>query len=174
MTSTYGTIQYIAHGDPPYMRIEAGRTGKDMKNFMATGPEFRKHLKFEAPTVAYVIGCNVGCVLAPFKSNDDYLPTSAIHAGAMAFMAPNKCQSICFWRYAPKGPGADQCVLFWDNFLNRKMTIGQAMIEAKWQGYSNWKDKQSEADRGKDSDNAIEVDAPSSVLFGDPAFSLAE
>jgi hypothetical protein len=174
MTSTYGTIQYIAHGDPPYMRIESGRTGKDMKNFMATGPEFRKHLKFEAPTVAYVIGCNVGCVLAPFKSNDDYLPTSAIHAGAMAFMAPNKCQSICFWRYAPKGPGADQCVLFWDNFLNKKMTIGQAMIEAKWQGYTNWKDKQSEADRGKDSDNAIEVDAPSSVLFGDPAFCLTE
>ena len=174
ITSTYGTIQYIAHGDPPYMRIEAGRTGKDMKNYMATGPEFRKHLKFEAPTVAYVIGCNVGCVLAPFKSNDDFLPTSAIHAGAMAFMAPNKCQSICFWRYAPKGPGADQCVLFWENFLTKKMPIGQAMIEAKWQGYCNWKDKQSEGDRGKDSDNAIEVDAPSMVLFGDPALCLAE
>ena len=174
MTSTYGMIQYIAHGDPPYMRIEAGRTGKEMKNFMATGPEFRKHLKFEAPTVAYVIGCNVGCVLAPFKSNAEFLPTSAIHAGAMAFLAPNKCQSICFWRYAPKGPGADQCILFWDNFLTRKMPIGQAMIEAKWRGYRNWKDKQSEADRGKDSDNAIEVDAPSSVLFGDPAFRLTE
>jgi len=174
MTSAYGAIQYIAHGDPPYMRIEAGRTGKDMKNYMATGLEFRKRLKFEAPTVAYVIGCNVGCVLAPFKSNDDFLPTSAIHAGAMAFVAPNKCQSICFWRYAPKGPGADQCVLFWDNLLNKKMTIGLAMITAKWQGYRNWKDKQSEADRGNDSDNAIEVDAPSSVLFGDPALSLQE
>jgi hypothetical protein len=174
MTSTYGTIQYIAHGDPPYMRIEAGRTGKEMKNYMATGPEFRQRLKFGAPTVAYVIGCNVGCVLAPFKSNDEFLPTSAIHAGAMAFLAPNKCQSICFWRYAPKGPGADQCVLFWENFLSKKMTIGQAMIEAKWQGYANWKDKQSESDRGKDSDNAIEVDAPSSILFGDPALRLTE
>ena len=48
------------------------------------------------------------------------------------------------------------------------------MIEAKWQGYRNWKDKQSEADRDNDSDNAIEVDAPSSVLFGDPALSLQE
>ncbi|MEI8122999.1 MAG: C25 family cysteine peptidase, partial [bacterium] len=172
-TSTYGTIQYIAHGDPPYMRVEAGRTGKDMKNYMATGPEFRKHLKFAAPTVAYVIGCNVGCVLAPFKSNDEFLPTSAIHAGAAAFLAPNKCQAICFWRYAPKGPGADQCVLFWENFLNKKLPIGLALNEAKWQGYLNWKDKQSEADRGKDSDNAIEVDAPSMVLFGDPALSLA-
>ena len=173
-TSTYGTIQYIAHGDPPYMRVEAGRTGKDMKNYMATGPEFRKHLKFAAPTVAYVIGCNVGCVLAPFKSNDEFLPTSAIHAGAAAFLAPNKCQAICFWRYAPKGPGADQCVLFWENFLNKKLPIGLALNEAKWQGYLNWKDKQSEADRGKDSDNAIEVDAPSMVLFGDPALSLAD
>lgn len=174
MTSSYGTIQYIAHGDPPYMRIESGRTGKDMKNFMATGPEFRKHLKFTAPTVAYVIGCNVGCINAPFKSNDEYLPTSAIHAGAAAFMAPNKCQAICFWRFAPQGPGADQCVIFWDDFLNKKMPIGIALTEAKWQGYLHWKEKQAETDRGKDSDNAIEVDAPSMILFGDPALRLTD
>jgi hypothetical protein len=171
-TSPYGTIQYIAHGDPPYMRIEAGRTGRDMKNYMATGPEFRQRLDFPAPTVAYVIGCNVGCVLAPFKSNDEFLPTSAIHAGAMAFLAPNKCQAICFWRFAPKGPGADQCVLFWENFLEKKMPLGLALNEAKWQGYQNWKDKQSAGDRNKDSDNAIEVDMPSLVLFGDPALRL--
>jgi hypothetical protein len=171
-TSSYGFVQYIAHGDPPYMRIEAGRTGKDMKNYMATGPEFRKQLNFQAPTVAYVIGCNVGCVLAPFKSNDEFLPTSAVHAGAMAFLAPNKCQAICFWRFAPKGPGADQCFLFWENALVKKMPLGLALNEAKWQGYTNWKDKQSAGDRGKDSDNAIEVDGPSMVLFGDPALRL--
>jgi hypothetical protein len=174
MTSPYGFIQYVTHGDPPYMRIEAGRTGKDMKNYMATGPEFRKHLKFEAPTVAYVIGCNVGCVLAPFKSNDEFLPASAVHAGAMAFMAPNKCQAICFWREAPKGPGSDQCVLLWENLLVKKMPVGKALIEAKWQGYLNWKDKQFADDRGKDSDNALEIDAPSMVLFGDPALRLAD
>lgn len=171
-TSGYGFVQYIAHGDPPYMRIEAGRSGRDMKNYLATGPEFRKHLAFAAPTVAYVIGCNVGCVLAPFQSNDEFLPTSAIHAGAMAFLAPNKCQAICFWRFAPKGPGANQCLLFWDNFLNRKLPLGVALNEAKWQGYLDWKDKQFAADRGKDSDNAIEVDAPSMILFGDPALTL--
>jgi len=171
-TSGYGFVQYLAHGDPPYMRIEAGRTGRDMKNYLATGPEFRKRLKFEAPTVAYVIGCNVGCVNAPFSTNEEFLPTSAIHAGAAAFLAPNKCQAICFWRYAPKGPGADQCFLFWENFVSKKMPIGQALNEAKWQGYVNWKDKQFADDRGKDSDNAIEVDAPSMVLFGDPALTL--
>jgi hypothetical protein len=171
-TSPYGTIQYITHGDPPYMRIEAGRNGKDMKNFMATGPEFRKRLNFQAPTVAYVIGCNVGCVLAPFKSNEEFLPTSAIHAGAMAFLAPNKCQAICFWRFAPQGPGADQCVFFWENFLEKKMPVGVALNEAKWQGYQKWKDKQSAGDRDKDSDNAIEVDMPSLMLFGDPALRL--
>jgi hypothetical protein len=154
------------------MRIEIGRTGKDMKNYMATGPEFRKRLNFQAPTVAYVIGCNVGCVLAPFKSNDEFLPVSAVHAGAAAFMAPNKCQAICFWRQAPKGPGSDQCVLFWENLLQKKMPVGVALMEAKWQGYLNWKDKQYAEDRGKDSDNALEIDAPSMVLFGDPALRL--
>jgi hypothetical protein len=171
-TSPYGFIQYVTHGDPPYMRIEAGRTGKDMKNYMATGPEFRKRLSFQAPTVAYVIGCNVGCILAPFKSNDEFLPAAAIHAGAVAFMAPNKCQAICFWREAPKGPGSDQCVLLWENFLVKKLPVGVALIEAKWQGYLNWKDKQFADDRGKDSDNALEIDAPSMVLFGDPALRL--
>jgi hypothetical protein len=154
------------------MRIEADRTGKDMKNYMATGPEFRKRLSFQAPTVAYVIGCNVGCILAPFKSNDEFLPAAAIHAGAVAFMAPNKCQAICFWREAPKGPGSDQCVLLWENFLVKKLPVGVALIEAKWQGYLNWKDKQFADDRGKDSDNALEIDAPSMVLFGDPALRL--
>ena len=171
-TSSYGLVQYVAHGDPPYLRIEAGRTGRDMKNYLATGPEFRKQLNFQAPTVAYVIGCNVGTIYAPFKTNDEFIPTSAIHAGAVAFMAPNKCQAICFWRYAPKGPGASQCIYFWENSLAKKEPIGQALNDAKWKAYGEWKDKQFEADRGKDSDNAIEIDAPSMVLFGDPALRL--
>ena len=174
MTSGYGTVQYVAHGDPPYMRIEAGRTGKDIKNYLATGPEFRQRLNFVAPTAAYVIGCNVGLVNAPFKTNEEFLPTSAIHAGAVAFMAPNKCQAICFWRFAPKGPGASQCIYFWENALQKKMPIGQALNDAKWRAYEEWKDNQFASDRGKDSDNALEIDAPSMVLFGDPALRLAE
>jgi hypothetical protein len=173
-TSGYGLVQYVAHGDPPYLRIEAGRTGKDMKNYLATGPEFRKRLNFQAPTVAYVIGCCVGTLYAPFKTNAEFVPPSAVHAGAVAYMAPNKCQAICFWRYAPKGPGASQCIYFWEYALEKKLPIGQALTEAKWRAYSEWKDKQFEADRGKDSDNAIEIDAPSMILFGDPALKLAE
>jgi len=173
-SSGYGFVQYVAHGDPPYMRIEAGRSGKDIKNYLATGAEFRKQLHFQAPTVAYVIGCNVGTVNASFKSNEEFLPTSAIHAGAVAFMAPNKCQAICFWRYAPKGPGADQCILFWENALAKKMPIGPALIDAKWRAYQMWRDQQAAADRGKDSDNVIEIDAPAMVLFGDPALKLVE
>ena len=52
------------------------------------------------------------------------------------------------------------------------MPVGVALNEARWQGYLNWKDKQFANDRGEDSDNAIEVDAPSMVLFGDPALRL--
>ena len=174
LTSGYGFVQYVAHGDPPYMRIEAGKQGKDVKNYMATGAEFRRRLNFRAPTAAYVIGCNVGTMNAAFETNEEFLPTSAIHAGAIAFMAPNKCQSICFWRYAPKGPGADQCIFFWENALKKKMPVGLALIDAKWRGYTMWRDKQAEADRGKDSDNVIEIDAPSMVLFGDPALQLVE
>ena len=173
-TSAYGYVQFVAHGDPPYLRIEAGRTGKDLKNYLATGPEFRKRLHFEAPTVVYTIGCNVGTVNAPFKSNDEFIPTSAIHAGALAYLAPNKCQSICFWRYAPKGPGASQCIDFWENALIKKLPVGVALIEAKWKGYNDWKDKQSAAERKADSDNCIEIDAPSMVLFGDPALRLTD
>src|SRR5208283_3701640 len=147
-------------------------TGKDLKNYLATGPEFRKRLNFQAPAVVYTIGCNVGTVNAPFKNNDEFIPTSAIHAGAVAYMAPNKCQSICFWRFAPKGPGASECIYFWENALIKKLPIGVALIEAKWRGYNDWKDKQSAAERKGDSDNCIEIDAPSMVLFGDPALRL--
>jgi hypothetical protein len=173
-TSDYGMVQYVAHRDPPYLRIEAGRTGRDMKNYLATGPEFRKRLNFKAPTVIYTIGCNVGTVNAPFKTNEEFIPTSAIHAGAVAYMAPTKCQSICFWRFAPKGPGASQCIYFWENALDKKMPIGQALIAAKWRGYNDWKDKQGAAERRGDSDNCIEIDAPSMVLFGDPALCLSQ
>jgi hypothetical protein len=173
-TGAYGAVQFITHGDPPYMRIEVGKNGKDVKNYMATGPEFRKHLNFPAPTAVYVIGCHVGTVYAPFRSNDDFLPMSAIHAGTVAFMAPHNCQAICFWRYAPKGPGSSQCFYFWENALAKKMPVGLALIDAKWRAYQEWKDKQFETARDKDSDNAIEIDAPSLLLFGDPALRLAE
>ena len=131
-TGAYGAVQFITHGDPPFMRIEVGKQGKDVKNYMATGPEFRKHLNFPAPTAVYVIGCHVGTVYAPFRSNDDFLPMSAVHAGTVAFMAPHNCQAICFWRYAPKGPGASQCLYFWENALSKKMPVGLALIDAKW------------------------------------------
>ncbi len=173
-TSDYGFVQYVAHGDPPYLRFESGRTGKDLKNYLATGAEYRKQLNFKAPTVAYVIGCNVGTVNANFRTNEEYLPPAAIHAGLIAYMAPNKCQSICFWRYAARGVGADQSILFWNNFLMKKMTVGEALLEAKWQAYQTWAPRQSADQSSKDSDNCLEIDAPSMVLFGDPALSLAD
>jgi len=173
-TSSYGAVQFVAHGDPPFMRVEVGKKGKDTKNYMATGPEFRQHMNYPAPTAAYVIGCHVGTVYAQFRSNSDYLPMAAVHAGTVAFMAPHNCQAICFWRYAPKGPGASQCVYFWENALEKKMPVGTALIDAKWRAYQEWKDKEAEASRDKDSDNVAEVDAPSLLLFGDPALQLAE
>jgi hypothetical protein len=48
------------------------------------------------------------------------------------------------------------------------------LSDAKWRAYQEWSDRQSEAGRDKDSDNAAEIDAPSLLLFGDPALQLAE
>ena len=151
-----------------------GQTRKRHEELHGYRARVQEHLNFPAPTAVYVIGCHVGTVYAPFRSNDDFLPMSAVHAGSVAFMAPHNCQAICFWRYAPKGPGASQCFYFWENALTKKMPVGPALVDAKWRAYQEWKDKQAEADRDKDSDNAAEVDAPSLLLFGDPALRLAE
>jgi hypothetical protein len=169
----YRAVQFVAHGDPPFMRIELGGHGKKAQNYKLTGPKVRKLMTFKAPTVVYVIGCHTGTVYAPFSSNEEYLPPSFIHAGAVVYIAPHTCQSVCFWRYAPKGPASIQTVYFWDNALNKGMPLGQALIEAKWKAYEEWKDKQAEADRGKDSDNAAEPDGPTVLYFGDPALRIS-
>ena len=85
-----------------------------------------------------------------------------------------ECQSICFWRYAPRGAGASQCIYFWENAVQKKMPLGQALIEAKWRAYQEWKAKQTEQGHGKDSDNCIEMNPAAMCLFGDPALRLEE
>ena|GEM_PF-863075 len=167
-----GAVQFVAHGDPPFIRVEIGRRGKEAKNFNATGPQVRALTKYDAPTSVYVIGCHTGTVYAPFASNEEYLPTSFVHAGTVAYIAPHTCQAVCFWRYAPKGPAASQSVYFWENALTKGMPVGKALIEAKARAYDEWKDKQYEKDRGKDTDNAAEPDGSTVLLFGDPALVL--
>jgi hypothetical protein len=54
------------------------------------------------------------------------------------------------------------------------MPVGKALNEAKWRAYQEWKDKQSEPNRGRDTDNAIEPDAPTVLLFGDPALQIGK
>jgi len=175
MTSNYGSVQYVAHGDPPYLRIEAGRSGRGHEKLSRHRSGIPQAIELQGadgrPTSSAAMSERS---TRRFTSNLEFIPTAAIHAGAVAFMAPNKCQSICFWRYAPKGAGASQCIYFWENAIGKKMPIGQALIEAKWTAYQEWKTKQFEADRGKDSDNAIEIDAPSMILYGDPALRMAE
>jgi len=167
-------VQFVVHGDPPYMRIETGGNGKKAHNFMATGPKVRQLMSFKAPAAVYEIGCHTGTVYAPFASNDEYLPPSMVHAGAVTYIAPHTCQAICFWRYAPKGPASSQTVYFWENTLQKNMPVGKALNEAKWRAYQEWKDKQSEPNRGRDTDNAIEPDAPTVLLFGDPALQIGK
>jgi hypothetical protein len=169
-------VQFVVHGDPPYMRIEIGGNGKKAHNFLATGPKVRQLMRLKAPAAVYEIGCHTGTVYAPFASNDEYLPPSMVHVGAVTYIAPHTCQSVCFWRYAPKGPASIQAVYFWRNALQKHMPVGQALNAAKWRAYNEWKAKQAEpkAKRGRDTDNAIEPDAPTVLLFGDPALRIGK
>jgi len=111
-TSDYGFVQYVAHGDPPYLRIEAGHTGKDLKNYLATGAEYRKQLDFKAPTIVYVIGCNVGTVNANFRSNEEYCRPRPFHAGTIAYVRPTSASRSASG-VTRRRPGADQAILFW-------------------------------------------------------------
>ncbi|UCC68486.1 MAG: hypothetical protein JSV79_00690 [Armatimonadota bacterium] len=166
-------VQFVAHGDPPFMRIEIGGGGAG-QSYHATGPKIRQLMEFDAPAAVYVIGCNTAALYASLGSNEEYIPPSMVDAGAVTYIAPHTCQSVCFWRYAPQGPASIQTVYFWENALARNMPVGKALNEAKWRAYQEWKDKQYEPNRGRDTDNAVEPDGPTVLLFGDPALQIGK
>jgi hypothetical protein len=54
------------------------------------------------------------------------------------------------------------------------MPVGKALNEAKWRAYQEWKGKQAKGPLGRDTDNAAEPDAPTVLLFGDPALQIGK
>jgi hypothetical protein len=112
------------------------------------------------PSVVYVIGCETGATSIDI-SMDSYLSLGFIHSGAVAYIAPDTFQTICFWDKAPDGPEATQTIYFFQNLLNENIPIGKAISDAKWKAYLEWENDTT----AKDDIAGVTVH-----LYGDPAF----
>jgi hypothetical protein len=112
------------------------------------------------PSVVYVIGCETGATSVDI-SMDSYLSLGFIHSGAVAYIAPDTFQTICFWDKAPDGPEATQTIYFFQNLLNNNIPIGKAISSAKWEAYLEWENDTT----AKDHIAGVTVH-----LYGDPAF----
>jgi hypothetical protein len=158
-------IQFVAHGGsmagPGIMWMEGGYdlAGEEEKNKHKVYASDILNLSL-APGCIYVIACHNGHI---FLNMDKYelLPLAYIHSGAVCYIAPVTCQSICFWENAPEGVAATQAMYFWQNILESNTAVGTALAEAKYSAYNDWK---------IDDDPREEPDCPAFHLFGDPAF----
>jgi hypothetical protein len=112
------------------------------------------------PSVVYVIGCETGATSVDI-SMDSYLALGFIHSGAVAYIAPDTFQTICFWDKAPYGPEATQTIYFFQNLLNNNIPIGKALSAAKWESYPEWENETTAKD---------DVAGVTVHLYGDPAF----
>jgi hypothetical protein len=151
-----------AHGGNPGKQalIEIGLdTEMDTEyTFVIDGDEMGT--KSIAPAIVYLIGCDTGSIAFDFEKNE-YLTLSFIHAGAVAYLAPETFQTVCFWDKAPFGPEASQTIYFFQNLLNQDISIGEALTEAKWKAYKEWENESSSED---------DVGPCTLKLYGDPAF----
>jgi hypothetical protein len=151
-----------AHGGVPGKQalIEIGLdTDVDYEyNYIIDGEEIEKYSI--APSIVYLIGCDTGSIAFDFKK-DEYLTLGFIHSGAVAYLAPETYQTICFWEQAPYGPEASQAIYFFENLIKQNVSIGNALLEAKWKAYQEW-----ESDETREDD----VGPNTLKLYGDPAF----
>jgi hypothetical protein len=113
-----------------------------------------------APSIVYLIGCDTGSIAFDFQK-DEYLTLGFIHSGAVAYLAPETYQTICFWDKAPYGPEASQAIYFFENIMKKDTPIGEALLDAKWKSYEEWEDNATVED---------DVGPNTLKLYGDPAF----
>lgn len=164
--TSYSMIQLVAHGgscaDPREINFEIGfdSQGNGQRKFIS-GKWVTDSITLE-PSVIYVIACHTGSIYADYSS-EEFLPTGFIHAGAVTYIAPPTCQSVCFWESAPQGPAATQAIYFWKLLTTENLPVGKALSGAKWNAYTEWRNKCGSYDV------RIEPDCPAFNLYGDPA-----
>jgi len=161
-------VQVLAHGasmiNSKSIWLEAGDdpiTGEGKRKYITSQDVSKLKLP---PSLYYFIACHTGHIFLEQKMGE-YFPLAFIHSGSVAFIAPVTCQSICFWYKAPFGPASTQAMLFWENILDKHMSVGNALANAKWSAYQQWFAQHPD-------DPRIEPDGPAFHLFGDPALKL--
>ncbi len=148
------------HGGSTANKIEIGieiTTGMNYNFFIDAQEVMKRNF---APSIVYNIACDSGTVNRDF-GKEEYLATGYLHAGALAYIAPDAFQPLCYWEYAPYGPGVEKSIYFFEKLLNQNIPLGTALREAKWESYMGWLNH-SRADD--------DIDGIIFMLFGDPAF----
>jgi hypothetical protein len=151
-----------AHGGLPGEQalIEVGLDTLIGKEYLFTLDAEEAKKRNLPPSIVYVIGCETGTTAVDIPM-DKYVALGFVHSGAVAYLAPDTYQTICFWDKAPYGPEADQTILFFQSLLNENIPIGRALSEAKWVAAQNWLNTSSSED---------DVGGTTLHLYGDPAF----
>jgi hypothetical protein len=160
LAANYSLFLLNQHGGSTANKIEIGidtETGKNY-NFFIDAEEVMKR-KF-APSIVYNIACDSGTTNRDFDMMD-YLALGYLHAGALAYLAPDAFQPLCYWEHAPYGPGVEKSIYFFEKLVSQNIPIGTALREAKWESYTGWLNH-SRADD--------DIDGIIFILYGDPAF----
>ena len=151
-----------AHGGLPGEQalIEIGLDGLIQKEYLFTLDKSEAEKRNLPPSVIYVIACETGATSVDLPM-EKYVSLGFVHSGAVAYIAPDTYQTICFWDKAPDGPEANQSMTFFQNLLSQNIPIGKALAEAKWEAYLQWINLSSSED---------DVAGTTVLLYGDPAF----
>lgn len=151
------------HGGVPGKQtlLEVGIDRELGNEYLYTIDGYEAQQRAIAPALVYLIGCDTGSIAFDFDSKDEYLTLGFIHSGAVAYIAPETYQTICYWDNAPDGPEASVAIYFFENVLEHEMPIGTALIDAKWKAYEDWQNASSIQD---------DLGPLTVKLYGDPAF----
>jgi hypothetical protein len=151
-----------AHGGLPGEQalIEIGLDGQIQKEYLFTLDKNEAEKRNLPPSLVYVIACETGATSVDIPM-EKYVSLGFVHSGAVAYIAPDTYQTICFWDKAPDGPEANQSMIFFQNLLSQNIPIGRALADAKWEAYLQWINLSSSED---------DVAGTTFLLYGDPAF----
>ena len=168
-TTNYGYFHFMPHGGMTSLRIEVGidNISGYQNDFLESSTIY--NLNYKAPTFIYATCCK-GAVWMLDSGYDpsDFIHSSFIHAGAVAYIATPEIQSACFWKEAPKSVAGSQSIEFWKNAFSGNTPIGKAFRDAKWTAHSTWDSKTPKPN----SPLTHHVDCISYTLFGDPALEI--
>ncbi|WP_455391584.1 C25 family cysteine peptidase [[Eubacterium] cellulosolvens] len=165
-TTNYAYFHFMPHGGMTSLRIEVGIDEVlGYQNDFLESSTIRA-LNYKAPTFIYATCCK-GAVWMHDTGYEpsDFIHSSFIHAGAVAYIATPEIQSGCFWKEAPYAVSGEQAIEFWKNVFAGNTPIGKAFRDAKWKAHTTL-----DAKTPKPEDSSTHhVDCISYTLFGDPA-----